>query len=131
MFPGLLLSANFWTALAFAAVMAWGGIQTLRLKSCHADVEASRAQIASLKSTVEALSADIERQNKAVAAFQQVSAAAKKRALVAQANAESAKLAHAALVAELQRRIATAQKSGTAGGKTCADALAELRSLSR
>ena len=48
------LSPALWTGIAFAIVMAWGGIQTLRLDACHTKNEAIKATFDAFRATVAA-----------------------------------------------------------------------------
>ncbi len=131
----LLFSPYTWLILALAGLGIYASVQTSRLHSCQESVEAKQAQIGVLRGQLAELGERVDAQNRAVAAFQSASDAAKKRASVALANAETAKLAHKATVEDLTARIEKSHQTALTGSnkpaqveKSCSDALSEIRS---
>lgn len=113
---GILLSPAFWAAIALAAALAWGGYQKTR-----ADLAEEKAENAGLQ--LESVGSALGRQNVAVDDWKKAGQDARQRAAKAQAAADQAQRAAQPEIDALRARIAAAAPAG----KTCSDALAEIR----
>jgi outer membrane PBP1 activator LpoA protein len=112
----ILLSPAFWAAIALAASLAWGGYEKNRADRCDDHVKVLDVQIA-------AMGEQIHRQNDAVDQLQKAGEQARQRAARAQTAAAEALRAAQPEIDALRARIAAA----TPAGKTCSDALNEIR----
>lgn len=112
---GILLSPAFWAAIALAASLAWGSYQKSRADRCDDHVKVLDIQIATMGE-------QIHRQNDAVDQLRKAGEQAHARAARAQTAAAEARRAAQPEIEALRARIAAAP-----AGKTCSDALAEIR----
>jgi chromosome segregation ATPase len=81
--PGLI-------GIGAAVLVAFGGLQTVRLRSAQAEVRAVQAELGQYRAAYDALAASAQRQSAAVAQWQQQASAAAQRAATARAAASEA-----------------------------------------
>lgn len=116
----LLLNRWALVAILLAAVGAWGGWQKIRADQCAVESEALRLQAATLGDK-------IATQNAAVDDLAKKGAAARAAARQAQSRADVAERAAQPEIERLRAELA----SKTPSGKSCTDALAEIRGVKR
>lgn len=121
---GLLL--NRWTlvAILLAAVGAWGGWQKIRADQCAAESETLRLQVAMLGDK-------IATQNAAVDELARKGAAAREAARQAQSRADVAERVAQPEIERLRAELANSAGKVAPAGKSCTDALAEIRGVNR
>lgn len=81
--PGLL-------GIGAAVLVAFGSLQTVRLRSAQAEVRAVQAELGQYRTAYDALAASAQRQSAAVSEWQAQATAAAQRAATARASASAA-----------------------------------------
>lgn len=114
-FPGLI-------AIGTAVLLGFGALQTVRVRSAQAEVREVRAELVQAEARLDALGAQLDRQNAAVADWQKLASAA------AQAG-RRAREEVGRVVAEHRRSAdaLAAAVAAPAGGMTCSDAATVVR----
>lgn len=114
--PGLI-------GIGAAALLAFGGLQTVRLRSSQAEVRAVQAELAQYRAAYDALAASAQRQSAAVSEWQAQAAAAAQRAATARAAASAA----SRTAEEMAERLRTRQ--APPAGAACEVELGAVRGL--
>lgn len=119
------LSMTGWLAIGAVLCLAYGAMQTVRIREAQADLRVAWAELAQYRAAYDALAASAQRQSAAVAQWQQQASAAAQRAATARAAASDAVRTAEGMAERLRAQQAPAD------GAECAVEMDAVRGLLR